>query len=166
MARQFLNIKVFDTKFIKDLRKRAILWARPAKPLRIIGQYIAEISKQAFDKQQDPGSGASWQRLSPAYAAYKRKHGKSAKALIWHSKLKRSIGFSLSLGGRPSVLIGPADEKGPWHQFGTFGGSTTSSRSGGSVSRGGVPARPFLGLSLSHEKHVKDVIAKYLRGVK
>jgi phage virion morphogenesis protein len=124
-------------------------------PLKQIIASGVEFSKASFAKQQDPTTGAGWAPLSPAYAAVKRRKGRSSKALILSGNLKRSI--------REMVITRRMGEwgtdtfYGPFHQFGT---GTTSSRSGGTnVS---LPARPFIGAPTREQEGWKMKIRDYV----
>ena len=135
------------------------MWGRAEIPLRAIGQYIVETSKQAFDNEADPATGSAWPSLSPEYAAYKARQRRSQGMLVFRAHLKRSVGYSVTV---PRVIIGPAVHYGIYHQFGARGVSL--GRSGGSAQ--GLPARPFLGISSSDERELKAIVARFVAGGK
>lgn len=152
-----LKIKYENTGVLRAFRKVHRTISDPTGTLRIIGQYITEVIKQSFDNQASP-EGVGWSPLTPSTRAWKSKHRYSSKALIRTGKLKRSVGFTII--GRTAVFAGAADDKAPWHQFGTnIGGSA---RSGGH--RVGVPARPFIGLSDAHEARIQRLVEKWIQG--
>ena len=152
-----MGVKWNAREVVQTFRRYTKLWGQYGVPLRTIGQYVTEISKQAFDNQSDPATGQAWPSLNPIYAAYKRKQRRSPQALIWGGHLKRGIGYSVTI---PRVTIGPSVHYGVHHQFGT--GGMSLGRSGGS--RQSLPARPFLGLSPTHEKEIEKMISNFITG--
>ena len=153
------HIRWNPKRLLQGFRRYTKAWQRTEIPLRAIGQYIAEVSKQAIDDEEDPATGSKWPSLNPAYAAYKRRQSRSAGMLVFRGHLKRSIGYSISI---PRVIIGPAVHYGIFHQFGARGVSL--GRSGGSAQ--GLPARPFLGISQTHERELQGMIARFVTGGK
>jgi phage virion morphogenesis protein len=125
--------------------------------LRVIGQYISEVSKQSFRKQSDPKTGSPWAALASSTRRQKARLGLSPKALIRTGQLKNSIGFSIT---RDTVFIGPADKKGIWHQEGTVSGGAAGARSGGG--RVHIPARPFIGLSKKDEREIESIVHSWI----
>ncbi len=143
----------------QTIRKYQRVWGGEAVPLRKIGQYIAEVSKQSFKTKADPATGHSWPSLNRDYASYKASKGRTAGALIFYGHLMRSIGYSITI---PRVIIGPAAAHGIFHQFGARG--VGLGRSGGSAQT--LPARPFLGVGPTDEAWIKREVAKYIVGGK
>jgi phage virion morphogenesis protein len=146
-------------RLLQDFRKRTRMWGRAEIPLRAIGQYITEVSKQSFDNEDDPATGAAWPSLSPAYVAYKKRQRRSRGMLVFRGHLKRSVGYSITI---PRVIIGPAVHYGIYHQFGAKGMSL--GRSGGSAQS--LPARPFLGIGPTHERELQGIVARFVAGGK
>jgi phage virion morphogenesis protein len=115
--------------------------------LRIIGEYVAQVSKSSFEHQADPETGVPWKPLMPATQAFKAVNGWSAQALVRKRQLINSISYSIT---GPSVFTGPSAHHGRYHQLG--------------APRAGIPARPFMGLSASHENELNSIIGRWMSG--
>jgi phage virion morphogenesis protein len=138
-----------DSGVVRALRGWQRQWISTERTLKIVGQYVAEVGKQSFDKQARP-EGGPWKRLNPKYAAWKAEHGYSPSALIKTKQLKNSIAYSIRPTGiKPSVFIGPAAHHGIYHQHGTKH----------------IPARPFMGLGQQHERQIRTIVSNWVRGV-
>jgi phage virion morphogenesis protein len=139
-----------DSSLLQGLRGWHRQWIRSERTLKIIGQYVAEVAKQAFDNQRRP-EGGPWKRLSRARAAWKAEKGYSSLALIVTKQLKNSIAYSINPSGlAPSVVIGPTAHHGIHHQFG--------------APRAGIPARPFMGLGRQHESELRRIVGNWVSG--
>jgi phage virion morphogenesis protein len=159
MAEGMLRIVFRGLKELrKSLEQQVSNLTRPEAKLRVVGQYIAERSKQSFQKQADPATGASWAPLAESTRRQKARLGYSPKALIRTGEMKNSIGFSLK--GNTSVFVGPADRKAVFHQEGTVSGGASGKRSGGG--RVHIPARPFIGISPQDEREIEKIIGSWI----
>lgn len=84
------NIQEIEN-FLSDMAKRTNN-LRPV--MGMIGEKIVTISKEAFEKEQDPISENTWSPLSPATLKNKAKRGKAQnKKLEDSSDLKKSIDY-------------------------------------------------------------------------
>lgn len=84
------NIQELES-FLNGMAKRTTNM-RPV--MGMIGGKVVTISKEAFEKEQDPISGKAWSPLSPATLKNKAKRGKTqSRKLEDSSDLKKSIDY-------------------------------------------------------------------------
>jgi len=112
-------------------------------PLKRIGTFGVEVSKQAFRGHKDPVTGVPWKRLSKRYAIAKRRKGYDPLPMTRTARLRRSI-HRLSIGAR-HVEWGTNVKYGPPHQYG-----------------GRMPQRRFLGLSKNDTAEITAIVNRWI----
>lgn len=132
-----------------------------------IGAYMERSTDQRFAQEVDP-DGRAWRPLSPNTLASKR----NSKILNETGQLRDSLAYEAS---RREVVIGFADKKARWHQFGTRpytivpknarmlrfmtpGGPAFASQ----VRHPGIPARPILGISQADEREILALVGEHV----
>lgn len=114
-----------------------------------IGEILLNSTRQRFASETSP-DGAKWTRLSPAYAKWKARKGRSKTILQLNGYLFGSLSYQ---AGDDKVEVGSNRIYAGIHQF----GSQVSSRS-----KANIPARPFLGFSESDASAVRTRLEEYL----
>jgi phage gpG-like protein len=116
-----------------------------SEPLRRIGAYVQDEIQDNFKAQGRP----RWQRLSPRYAAWKRRKVGNKPILEFTGQLKR--GFRLRVGPHYALIVNNRNVKGrylyPTHQ------------------KGGdkLPARKMLVLGYDDRAKMSDILGDYIR---
>jgi len=105
---------------IQELENFLVDMAQRTKNLRsvmgMIGEKVVTVSKEAFEKEQDPISGKAWSPLSQATLKSKAKRGKAqSKKLHDRGDLKKSIDYEAS---NDSVEMYAGTEYAATHFFG------------------------------------------------
>ncbi|MCX7071205.1 MAG: phage virion morphogenesis protein [Gammaproteobacteria bacterium] len=128
------------------------LIASPGVLLDDIGQHLVNTTDERFDRRESP-AGQPWDAVSPAYAKRKAA-GRATKrsGAVTDPALRLELTRDLRRGIRHQVngtdlLVGTDREYGATHQFG----------------RGGIPARPFLGVSAEDEREIALILRHYLK---
>ncbi len=117
--------------------------------LRIALGDIGEAMKtatQARAAREESPDGTPWVDLSPKYKKRKAARRPGVPKLKFDGHLLGDM-FSWQRDGDDAVLVGTNAIYGATHQFG----------------RGGIPARPFLGLSEDDKTEILDILGDHLR---
>lgn len=134
-----------------------------------IGAAVERSTDQRFAREQAP-DGTPWRDLSPNTWASKR----NRKKLNETGQMRDSLSYSASA---TEAIIGFADKKARWHQFGTRpytivpknarmlrfmtpGGPVFASQ----VRHPGIPARPMLGISREDQREIEQIIVDHETG--
>lgn len=107
-----------------------------------LGEALLASTQDRFNTETAP-DGTPWQVLQPR--TIKRKRHNPARILTERGFLHRSIHYQIL--SPSSVVVGTNLVYGATHQYG----------------RGGIPARPFLGLSDQDRSRIQDVIRDWAR---
>jgi len=118
----------------------------PQPALKRIGVFGVGVTQLAFDREEDPETGARWRRLSDVYAAWKQKKGYTSQILQLTGQLKNS--FHYQLRGPRAVAWGSGDEKVVYHM------SPSPRRK--------MPLRQALGLSDEDVREVGSIMARWI----
>ena len=113
---------------------------------QLVGMYVQkQTTRERFDKEQTP-EGSKWKPLAPATVKRRLKRHKTGNMKILQDAghLRRSIKYE---AGSYYVKIGSNLKYARIHQF---GGKH-------------IPARPFLGVTPSERRHIKNLLASYLK---
>lgn len=121
-----------------------------------IGESMLNRTRERFNSQTAP-DGTPWAPLSPGYKVSKKKN--ADKILTLHGRLRGTLNYR---AGKNEVRIGTPLIYGATHQFGAPKGSFGTTRRGGPIPWGDIPARPFLGLSPSDEQELLDILNDHL----
>ena len=112
--------------------------------LNDIGNALIQSTQTRFwDTKTDP-SGKKWHELSPIYALIKKKRGQKNGILIGEGSL---VGGLVKEVTPNAVIIGATDEYARRQQFGG----------------GGIPSRPFLGVSNQDLEFIERILQKHLK---
>lgn len=152
------------------LAQLAASMQKPAPVLRLIGERLAESSKDRFQNSTGP-DGSRWQPNAVAtllgyagkYAGSFRKDGRiTSKGGNRIAGKKPLIGETRSLSGTITYrLVADGVEIGSPQAYAAI------QQFGGKAGRGKkitIPARPFLGVSADDENRVVETVESYLRG--
>lgn len=128
------------------------LVAEPGVLLDTIGQHLVNTTEERFDRREAP-DGTPWEPVSDEYAkrklanrATKRSGAVTDPAQILELTRDLRRGIRHQVAGT-EVNVGSDREYAASHQFG----------------RGGIPARPFLGISEEDEREIAIIFRKYLQ---
>ena len=105
-----------------------------------LGEYLLSSAKGRFKSQADPGGGP-WAALAPRTLARKRKN--KDKVLTLSGMLRSKLRYQLV--GKNAVEVGSHFVYAATHQYG----------------RGGISARPFLGLSATDRQEIAAIVADW-----
>ena len=119
----------------------------PRPALKRIGAYGVGVTQLAFDREEDPETGARWRRLSDVYAAWKKKKGYTSAILELVGGLKKSIHYKVTSGKR-RVAWGFSDEKVVYHM------SPSPRRK--------MPLRQALGLNDEDIQEINSIMARWI----
>jgi phage virion morphogenesis protein len=132
-----------------------------------IGAYMERDTDQRFQRQQAP-DGTPWRDLSPNTWASKR----NRKILNETGQMRDSLAYEAT---GTEVIIGFADKKARWHQFGTrpYTIAPNNARmlafmtAGGpafarQVNHPGIPARPMLGISRANVEEIGNIVGDHI----
>ena len=111
-----------------------------------VGMYVQrQTIRERFNKEQSP-EGTKWKPLAPSTIKHRKKRHKKGNMKILQDtgELRRSIAYEAS---NDSVRIGSKLKYARTHQFG----------------RGYIPARPFLGVTVSEKKHITSMFSQYIK---
>ncbi len=112
-----------------------------------IGEALVSGTQDRFEAGEAP-DGSKWQ-------ASKR----GGQTLVDTARLKNSIGYEAS---PEMVVVGTSDVKAGTHQHGAAQGSFGTSKRGGPLPWGDIPARPFIGISEADEKEAKACVVRHV----
>lgn len=110
-----------------------------------IGEAMLNSTRDRAAEQKGP-DGTPWVPLSPRYAKRKAKQRPGRPILEFDRHLLGDM-LSWQPDGEDAVLVGTNAIYGATHQFG----------------RGGIPPRPFLGISADDEGELLAIVSEHLR---
>lgn len=120
-----------------------------------IGELLVVSTKQRFQQGVSP-DGVAWQKNSPTTLARK----KGSRPLIGETKrLSNEIQYS---NDASSVDVGSNLIYAAPNHFGATKGAFGTSKRGGPIPWGNVPARPFLGISDQDEQSILDIVQEHI----
>ena len=157
-----------DDRQVQAMLGRAVRRLRNMQPLYDdIGAYMERSMVRRFQLQQAP-DGTPWRDLSPNTWASKR----NRKILNETGQMRDSLAYEAT---GTEVIIGFADKKARWHQFGTRPYTITPKNArmlafmtaGGpafatQVNHPGIPARPMLGLSRANVQEIGSIVGDHI----
>lgn len=116
---------------------------------------LADATERAFAEQRDPVTGAAWHPLSPVTLARRAKTGHDGPMLQVSGQLAASIHQSY---GPDHATVGTNKVYATTHQLGARKGAFGTTKRGGPIPWGNIPARPFLGFGPEDEEEMGAVI--------
>jgi phage virion morphogenesis protein len=163
---------------MKDLAGKV---KNPAPVMKIIGEYLLRSTEDRFHRQGPSPDGTPWAPLKKSTL----KHKKHTKILTESGHLRGSIRYQVE--GTNAVAIGTNKVYGAIHQLGgtirqaarsdafvrnrySRGAKKGSFKKGSTAGRGytfgerniGIPARPYLGVSVADSAQIVEMINRYL----
>ncbi len=128
--------------------------------MRQVSVVFEEATAGAFASESDPSTGTAWDPLSAVTLALRPER---MGAPILNATGSAGLVGSISTDhGKDFAEIGTNRVYAPTHQFGARQGEFGTSSRGGPIPWGNIPARPFLGISPSHEKDILVLASRYL----
>ena len=153
-----INVKFDSARVEKALESLALASQNPRPVLLSIGEDLVKSTKSRFNKSLAP-DGKAWAPNSPA--TLKRKRG--VKPLINEGILRDNIAYAADNAG---VTIFSTMEYAGTQQFGAKKGQFGESKKRNKpIPFGDIPARPFLGISLSDEQMIVESVSDYLLSI-
>jgi phage virion morphogenesis protein len=130
-----------------------------------IGEFLAASTKDRFPTGTAP-DGSAWAPKSPTTLA---RYGARSSNSVDHRPLYGPSGqLSTRIfyeASRNQVRIGSPMIYAAVMQFGAAKGAFGKTSRGGPIPWGTIPARPFLGLSISDETGIVEIVEEYLSGL-
>lgn len=152
-----ITIEIDDAQVRAVLDRLAKRAANPRAALLEIGEELRESTLKRFTTSAAP-DGSRWAPNS----LVTRLRKKGDKPLIGAGKaLSTQIHYRVA---DDAVYIGSPMVYAATQQFGARKGAFGTSRRGGPLPWGDIPARPFLGLSADDRKTIEAIIRDYLSG--
>lgn len=143
------TIELADREAVDYLSRLQRRLGDPGPLMRDIAGVLEEEAQQAFASEADPESGAPWQPLGADYVARPvERGGRGGDA---HPILQREgdLARLTTAWGRDYALVGSGEPYAARHQLGDAG-------------PGGMPARPYLGLSGGGAEEILDLAGAWL----
>lgn len=131
----------------------------PSPAMRAIAGVLEDASEEAFRSESDPATGIAWAPLSEATTLALRPERQGGSILQDRGLLAASI---VSDYGRDYAEVGSNRVYAPTHQFGAEQGEFGTTKRGGPIPWGDIPARPFLGIGPEDEQEILDIATRHL----
>lgn len=175
MAGITLAVKIDDREVRHLLGSLLVSLGDMRRPMATIGEIVVESVQRNFEEQRAP-DGTPWQPLSPSYARWKAKKGRSSKAVLILNRVL--MGSIHRQANTDHVKIGTNVVYAAIHQFGGRIVNRSANRTGTrrpiksgrdvfAVRRGSIgtvmPARPFLGVRREDWEEISDVLTRHLK---
>lgn len=138
-----INIQFDSGKALDAIHAAAQAVEHPSELFHGIGEYLLIAHRERWDRQQSP-DGTPWSPLSPRYMRRKAKLRPGRPLLVFDNILRGTLRYQADDAG---VAFGTDRPYGARQQFGG----------------GGIPARPWLGLSADDENEIVAMTQDYLR---
>lgn len=113
------------------------------------GKWLEKSARTRIRDSKKAPNDTAWTAVSEKYAEYLEKHSIGGSLLMRTGNLYRSVGYDLSKWGSGILILSANTEYARTHQQG----------------RGGITARPFLGLSKKDEIKLKKITTDYVEKV-
>jgi len=141
MAGTRFKVEIDDAAVRRTLERIVAAGEDLTPALEDIGEALLASHFDRWRREEAP-DGTPWAPLSPKYAARKARKRPNAGILVFDDLL-RSLAWQVQ---GDELELGTGRVYGATHQFG----------------RGGIPARPFLGLSGDDEAEVLEILRRHL----
>lgn len=128
----------------------------PQPAFREIGEYLDMAHRDRFDAQRAP-DGSPWAPLSPVTRARKKKN--TDKVLVLDGYLRDTLRYQES---PTELLFGTDRVYGAVHQYGAGQGAFGTTRRGGPIPWGDIPARPWLGIASEDEQPILTILERHI----
>jgi len=173
------TIEIDDGGICAALERLIAAGADPRRPLREMGEFLAETTKRRFETSTGP-LGERWAPNQPStmtryldrYKGTRAKRGgltkrgaaraAGKKPLIGETRsLSTTIAYQLV--GADTLLVGSPMQYAAVQQFGAKRGAFGRTRRGAPIPWGDIPARPYLGISPEDEGAILAIFGGHLR---
>ena len=156
MAGASIEVTFDDAKVLEAIN-RLLAASRDLTPLmRDIGEHLLNTTRERFVSQTAP-DGAPWEPLSEDYR--ERKERNAHKILTLFGILRGQIDYR---AGPDRVEVGSPTIYAGTHQFGAGVGAFGTTTRGTPIPWGGIPARPFLGVSDDDAREIGALVTDHL----
>ena len=150
-----ITVEIKDAEVLAMLNRLAKRGSNPRPALLAIGEELADSTLKRFETSTGP-DGSRWAPNSPVTLLRKR----GDKPLIGAGKaLSTQIHYRVAAD---AVYIGSPMIYAAVQQFGARKGAFGTSRRGGPLPWGDIPARPFLGISADDRKTIDAIIRDHM----
>ena len=150
---------VVEAKGIGEVERRLNALVRAGADLtpamEDIGQHLLNTTRERFVEEKDP-EGNAWHPLSEATKARKKRN---VDKILTRDAYLRNI---VTRASRDSVEVGSPRIYAGTHQFGAEKGAFGSTGRGSPIPWGGIPARPFLGLSADDRDEIGELVRDFI----
>lgn len=171
-----ITIEINDQGVLEALRRLQARVGNLKPVLRGIGEVLIKSTKRRFatgtapdGTPWAPNSPVTYDRLATWHLTKKGKLSKAGAARL--AGKKPLIGETRRLSSQinavlqgDALLVGSPMEYAATQQFGAEQGEFGTTRRGGPIPWGDIPARPFLGLSEADKRHILEIVAEALGG--
>jgi phage virion morphogenesis protein len=133
---------------------------RPIGFYKNVGEYLTEVAIPRNFASESAPDGTPWARLSPLTVARREKAGQTPISILRAtSRMAGSITYEAT---DTHVRIGSPVIQAAVMQFGAAQGAFGRTSRGGPIPWGGIPSRPYLGLSSTDEEAIIDIAMDWL----
>lgn len=122
---------------------------------RQLAGVLADAPERAFAGQRDPVTGNAWHPLSPVTIGRRAKAGHDGPILQVRGQLAGSLHADY---GPDHATVGTNVPYAPTHQFGAKKGAFGTTKRGGPIPWGDIPARRFLGVGPEDEEEIRGIL--------
>lgn len=127
---------------------------------RQLAGVLADAPERAFAGQRDPVTGNAWHPLSPVTIGRRAKAGHDGPILQVRGQLAGSLHADY---GPDHAAVGTNVPYAPTHQFGVKKGAFGTTKRGGPIPWGDIPARRFLGVGPEDEEEIRGILGEAAR---
>lgn len=176
-----IKVEINDPEVAANLERLVAKIADLKPAFKEIGEYLVLSTKRRFSAGTAP-DGSTWpaNTESTILAFLRRKAGSSVRR-EGETAASPKTGMGMVTGKRPLIgeskrlsnefisradsqrlIIGSGEKQAAVMQFGARRGSFGSTRRGGPIPWGDIPARPFLGISAEDSRAISEIVNEYL----
>ena len=158
MAGTRLTIDLDDAEIQASRAKLGAALADPSPALREIGEHLLRTTRARFAQSNKTApDGTPWARNTAVTIARKGRDN----PLYQSGLLQGTLRWQLADGNK-SVEVGSNRIYAAVQQFGQPKGASGTTKRGGPIPWGDIPARPFLGVSADDREAIADILSDYL----
>lgn len=156
MAGARLQIELESRQVLDALGEMLRRIDNPQGAFEQIGDYLDVAHRDRFDAQRAP-DGSPWAPLSDVTLARKKRN--RDKVLVLDGYLRDTLRTQAS---DTELLFGTDRVYGAVHQFGAKQGAFGTTRRGGPIPWGDIPARPWLGIADEDETPILEILERHV----
>jgi len=157
-------IEINEDEITAALERLASAMTNMMPVMQDLGEFLATSTRDRFTEGTGP-DGTPWAPKSPATLdAYARRRDPVDDRPLFGPT--RRLSSEIHWFATPdSVEWGSSHIYAATQQFGAAQGAFGATSRGSPIPWGGIPARPFLGLSDSDRAEIADIVAEWLEGI-